>query len=444
MILLRTVPGAVLDSAMVHMASTRSSRRVTARIRPTAQTLAHDAKLALRNVIRHRRRSSLGLISIAAGVVALILAGGFVDWIYWSMREDTIGSRLGHMQIVRAGYFQKGAANPYAYLLPADPALRKRIAHLPGVLAVAPRLGFSGLISHGNSTIAFLGEGIDPELEKPFDRFVTMVAGDRLSGADPGGIIVGAGLARNLGVHPGDRVVLVTNRRSGGINGVEVSVRGLFATASKAYDDSALRVPIGVAQSLLGTSGAHAWVVILDDTRSTDIVADQVRRIVSPAGLEVVPWYRLADFYTKTVALFSKQVGVLKLIIATIIVLSISNTFMMSILERTSEIGTMMALGASRVVILRRFLTEGAVLGIVGGVIGVLAGAGLAMIVSTIGIPMPAPPGMDHGYVGRVRLSVPLVSDALALAVVTTLIASCYPAWRASRLNIVDALRRNR
>ncbi len=105
------------------------------------------------------------------------------------------------------------------------------------------------------------------------------------------------------------------------------------------------------------------------------MAAGQVRRIVSADGLEVVPWYQLADFYNKTVALFSKQVGVLKLIIAAIIVLSISNTFMMSILERTSEIGTMMALGANRRVILWRFLTEGAVLGITGGLIGVIAGS---------------------------------------------------------------------
>ena len=207
------------------------------------------------------------MLSISAGVVALILAGGFIDWIYWSMRENTIGSRLGHMQIVRSGYFQKGAANPYAYLLPADPALRKRIARIPGVEAVAPRLGFSGLISHRNSTIAFLGEGIDPKLEKPFDRFVTITTGNPLSASDPRGIIVGKGLANNLGVKPGDRVVLVTNKPSGGINGVEVNIRGVFSTASKAYDDSSLRVPIAIAQTLLGTSGAHSWVVILEHTR---------------------------------------------------------------------------------------------------------------------------------------------------------------------------------
>ena len=414
---------------------------VTETYRAAIRTLSQDAWLALRNIVRQKHRSGLGLTSVAAGVAALILAGGFIDWIYWAMREDTIGSRLGHIQIVRAGYFDKGAADPFAYLLPNNAAVPERIAHLPGVKAVAPRLALTGLISHGDVTISFLGEGVDPGLESPFDRFVLITAGRNLSAAESRGIILGKGLADNLGVKVGDQVVLIANRRSGGINAVEVSVRGLFSTVTKAYDDSALRMPIAVARELLRVSGAHAWVVILDSTERTDVVADEVRAVVGAERLDVILWHRLADFYNKTVALFTKQVVVLKLIISVIIILSISNILTMSILERTSEIGTMMALGARRRTILRRFLAEGAILGVLGGVIGAIAGVGLAIAISAVGIPMPAPPGMTRGFVGEVRVTFPLVSDALVLAIVTTLIASCYPAWKASRMVIVDALR---
>ncbi len=83
-----------------------------------------------------------------------------------------------------------------------------------------------------------------------------------------------------------------------------------------------------------------------------------------------MPWYELADFYNKTVELFSKQVNVMKLIIALIIVLSISNTQTMTVLERTSEIGTSMALGVTRAQTLRRFLLESLVIGLVGGLVG--------------------------------------------------------------------------
>ena len=103
-----------------------------------------------------------------------------------------------------------------------------------------------------------------------------------------------------------------------------------------------------------------------------------------------------------------------------------------------------MALGATRKTILRRFVGEGMLLGVVGGLIGVVTGVILAVGISAFGIPMPAPPGMAHGYVGEVRVTFALVFDAFALAVGTTLIASFYPAWKASRLEIVDALRHSR
>ena len=386
----------------------------------------------------------MALVSVGAGVVALILAGGFIDWIYWSMRETTIGSRLGHIQVVRSGYFKQGTANPFDYLLPARSPHNDAIAKLPNVRSVAPRLTVSGLISHGDQTASFLGEGIDAALEAPFERFVTITSGRGLATDDPEAIIVGEGLASNLGLKIGDTVVLIANRRSGGINAIEVRIRGTFATATKAYDDSALRMPISAARRLLDAGGAHAWVVILDDTERTDAVAAKVASLVAGQRLDVVPWHQLADFYNKTVELFSKQVGVMRFIIVVIVVLSISNTFMRNILERTAEIGTMMALGARRVTILRRFLLEGAVLGVLGGVAGALVAIALAHIISSIGIPMPAPPGMSHGFVGAIRVEPRLIAEALVLATITTLVACVYPSWKASRLSIVDALRHNR
>ena len=157
-----------------------------------------------------------------------------------------------------------------------------------------------------------------------------------------------------------------------------------------------------------------------------------------------MPWYDLADFYAKTVALFKKQVGVMKMIITVIVVLGISNTLMMGVLERTAEIGTSMALGYRRNRILRLFLGEGLVLGFAGGVIGLLLGFALASVISAVGIPMPPPPGMARGFTAEILVTGPLALDALALAFGTTLLASLYPAWKASRMDIVDALRHGR
>lgn len=161
-------------------------------------------------------------------------------------------------------------------------------------------------------------------------------------------------------------------------------------------------------------------------------------------SLEVVPWSKLADFYNKTVVLFSRQVGVVKAIIAIIIILSISNTMTMTVMERTVEIGTAMALGIRRSRILQLFLVEGSLLGAIGGLFGSMVGYGAARLISWIGIPMPPAPGMSRGFTAAIIVTPPAILEAILLAVFTTLIASVYPAWRASRMVIVDALRHNR
>jgi putative ABC transport system permease protein len=409
-----------------------------------AKTLAQDAWLAFRNVTRQRRRSLMGVVAVAFGISALILAAGFIEWVYWAMREDVIGSRIGHIQVVRQGYLESGTSDPFRFLLPDRAPEHAAIAAVPGVVAVAPRIVFSGIMSLGESTLSFTGEGIDPEKEQRFSSAVLMTDGTGLSAGDEFGIIVGQGLAANLGAKVGDQVVLLASTGSGGINAVEVRIRGLFSTDSKAFDDVTLRVPLRIAEQLLRIDGAHAWVVVLDETSRTTAVAAELASRLAGRNLQIIPWYELADFYTKTVTLFSKQVGVLKLIIAVIIILSISNTLTMSVLERTGEIGTSMALGVRRTQILAQFVGEGVIIGILGGVLGVVVGLVAAFAISGVGIPMPPPPGMARGLVGEVRITAPLVAEAFALGIATTLAASLYPAWKASRMQIVDALRHNR
>jgi len=185
-------------------------------------------------------------------------------------------------------------------------------------------------------------------------------------------------------------------------------------------------------------------VVLLDETSDTDSVLAKLRGELPPDKFEVVPWYELADFYNKTATLFTKQVQGVRLIIALIILLSISNTMMMSVIERISEIGTSMALGVKRIGILRLFVSEGVLLGCFGGLLGVVAGFALAALISAIGIPMPPPPGSTQGLTAAILVTWQIALDAFVLAVATTLVASVYPAWKASRKEIVDALRHSR
>ena len=408
------------------------------------RTISVDFSIALRNVVRQRRRSAIAIGAVAFGIAALILASGFIEWIFLDFRESTIQSRLGHVQIAKPGYHEGGKADPYAFLLPATTPQLQEMTASGEIQAIAPRLSFSGLISHGDATLSFIGDGVSAAEEALFKHGLNITAGQNLSPQEPHGILMGEGLARNLGVKPNDRVVIVASTATGGTNGVEVTVRGLFTTVTKAYDDAALRMPISTARELLRIQGSHVWVVLLNDTSKTDVVAAQFKAGLPRAQFEVTPWYELADLYNKTETLFKKQIQGIQLIIALIIMLSISNTMTMSVLERISEIGTSMALGVKRTGILRLFVSEGLLLGVFGGIVGVGAGVALGALISAIGVPMPPPPGMSHGYIGEILVTPKIAIESFVIAVGTTLIASVYPAWRASRMEIVDALRHNR
>jgi putative ABC transport system permease protein len=328
-------------------------------------------------------------------------------------------------------------------MIPDDSPDSKVVAGAPGVLQVAPRLKFTGLISFRDESLSFLGEGLDTDREVG-GRYGTLVeAGEPLANSDPAGIILGQGLAKNLGVSVGDTVVLVVNKRGGSLGGVEAKVRGTFSTPTKAYDDVAAQVPYAMAKEVLQVDSAHAWVMYLDETAKTTAALDYLSTRLS-ADLEAVPWFETADFYNKTVKLFSRQVLIMKLIIGLVVILSISNTMMMSVMERTNEIATSMAVGVRRGRVLSQFLFEGLLIGLAGGAMGVGLGYALAHVISIIGIPMPPPPGMARGFIGEIIVTPNLAWEAMLLATTTALIASIQPAWRASRMIIVDALRHGR
>lgn len=403
-----------------------------------------DLWLAMRSVLRQGRRTLIAIGAVSFGVIAMILSAGFIEWLMEGMRESTIKSQLGHVQVVRPGYVERGTSDPYGFVIDGEDALRQKIESGSNVKVVAPRLSFNGLASKGDNTLAFLGQGVSAKAESVLSSSVSITRGRNLSADGVNEMIMGRGLAANLGVQVGDTVVLMTTTAAGNVNAVEAPVVGLFNSVSKEYDDSALRMPLALAQQLVRVNGAQQWLVLLDDTARTDAKLAELKGSVPAGKFELVPWYQLSDFYNKTRDLFASQVNVVQFIILMIIVLSISNTLSMSVMERVSEIGTCMALGLTRARIRRIFMSEGVMLGLVGGGLGVVIGCVLALAISAVGIPLPPPPGMEQGFSGEIRLTFGIVARALAIAVASAFVSSLYPAWRASRMNIVDALRQSR
>src|SRR5581483_8486015 len=393
---LRVTPTAASNSsrgkkqASEESAPERASHTVAACRRASRflQAIGVELRLAWAEIARRRRRSGVALGAVAFGVVALMLFSGFIEWIFWAMREGTIRAGMGHIQVVRHGYLTKGIADPFSYLLPEKSEELAMIETLAEVQVVAPRLMFSGLISKGERTTFFQGEGVRPEKEGVLATSISCSQGSSSLVPDGQELLVGQGLADTLNVRVGDKVVLLINTPRGGVNGAEARVVGICGTMIKAYDDVFVRMPMSLAHRLVRVKGSTNWLVLLKNTETTATVANRIRGSLPETKFDVVPWTALADFYTKTVALFSKQLGFLKLIIAITVVLVILNSLTIAVAERTAEIGTAMALGASPRVILRRFLVEGLVLAAVGSAVGVFVGYLAAGMISRIGIPM--------------------------------------------------------
>ena len=133
---------------------------------------------ATRSVLRHRRRTGIAAGAIAFGVVALILASAFIEWIFWATREGTIQQGLGHIHIARKGFHEHGIADPTRFLLPGQSEVLAALLASPRVRTVAPRIAYSGLISKGDVTLSFLGEAVDPERERNFGTVSIIVQGE--------------------------------------------------------------------------------------------------------------------------------------------------------------------------------------------------------------------------------------------------------------------------
>lgn len=395
-----------------------------------------------KNVLRQVSRTSAALTAVVFGVISMILAAGFIDWNLEFGRDHSIESQLGHLQIMKPGFLELGRSDPHGYLLPGQASTDlDDLEALPGYRVDAPRLLISGLASSGDITLSFIGEGVDPEAESILSAALRFPQGRNLVPGEANTVIVGSGLAENLQAGIGSSLVLIANTETGGISAVEARVVGIFESIFKAYDDVALRIPLPLARELMRTDGEHLRLVLLDRIDQTEAAVQQLRDTLPGERYQVVPWQDMSDFYNKSVELFSKQVGVIYLIIAVIIVLAISNTMTMAVMERVGEIGTLMALGNRRRDILGIFLAEGCILGLLGALVGLVLGVLLGLLISAIGIPMPPGPVMAWGYEAGIRLSAENLAKAAIIALATTVMASLYPAWKASRLGIVDALR---
>lgn len=396
---------------------------------------------AWRNVFRQKTRSAATLAAISIGVAGLILVSGFVQDIYVQLGDAIIHSQTGHIQITRAGYREARTRQPEAYMIEQPQTLKRQIAENLAVEQVLERVNFTGALNNGKRDLGILGEGIEAGGEATLGTYLRYMEGRSLQDKDTDGIVVGQGVAKSLGLKIGERVTLVMTLAQGAVNTLDFEVVGIFQSFSKEFDARAVRIPLAAARNLLDTKGAHVLVVSLRQTAQTDAVLASLRQLLKAEQYELTGWKTLSDFYEKTVELYERQFGVLRLIILLMVLLSVANSINMTLFERTREFGTLLALGDRPGVVFRLIMLESLLLGVLGAIVGVIFGSGAALLISAVGIPMPPPPNANLGYTAIIRLVPHEIFVAGCIGFLATCLATIHPARRAAKMDVVDALR---
>ena len=397
---------------------------------------------ALRNVFRHRARSAGTLAAIAIGVAGLILAGGFVKDIFIQLGEAIIHSQTGHIQITAKGFRDGKNREPDKYLIRSPAELGKKIQTLsPSIAFTMARLNFAGVLNNGRRDLGIIGEGIEPDAEQKAGTFLNYIEGRPLNSSDTGSVVVGEGVAKSLGLRVGDRITLVITLAAGAVNTLDFELVGIFQSFSRDFDARAVRIPLPAAMELMDTQAANVIIAMLDHTGDTNATVKLLKQHFSEKELDAIAWNELSDFYEKTVDLYDRQFGVLRLIILVMVLLSVVNSVNMTLFERTREFGTLRAIGDRSTDIFRLIVAECACLGFIGALAGMLLGSLMGLLISAIGIPMPPPPNANLGYTALIRLDTISVLSAGIIGFSACLLASLLPAHRASKLDIGEALR---
>jgi putative ABC transport system permease protein len=401
-----------------------------------------NIKLAFKNIFRNKRRTILTLFAIVIGSVGLLLFLGYMNITLWGMRESFIRSRLSHVQIYKKGYFEKGSVEPYKYMISDYDKIKQLLSKEKMVRVVTPRVSINGLIATRDQSKAFIGEGVIPEEDTQLSSFLHIIKGKDLDKKIPDGVVAGTGLATAMNAKVNDGLTIMTSTIEGGINALDVSIQGIMQTGTKEYDDIALKLPISTVQRLLNTKSVTKIFVLLDDTEHVAVFANRLKEIIrdNKLDLEFKTWDELADIYHQTAKFFLAIFSFISIVICVIVIFSIANTLAMSVMERTIEIGTIRAIGATRRSVFKLFLLEGAIIGILGGIIGICFGYLSENLINACKFSVLYP-GQQEAVPFRILINNNDVIKCFTGAVIISVLSSVLPAIKASRLMIVDAFR---
>ncbi len=396
-------------------------------------------KMALRDLGRNRRRSILSSLALGMGLAILLMMAAVISGEMRDSMDATIRLQSGHLQVRAATYDEDKTSLAWGDLVEKPEQMAAQIAALAPVQAATPRLFASGMIVAGDQTTGAHITGIDPAsiANQPFQKGI--VAGSYLTADDREGILVGKTLADQLHLSAGETIDLLVNTSNGSVDEQFFTIRGIYSTGIPAYDQNTVFMPLLKAQAITQTDN-HASIIfiLLKDSNQTNAVASALQT----GKYQVKTWQQMNELLIQTGQMSDAYIFLLYLIVLAITATVIVNTLIMSVFERTREIGILSALGMKSRSIMAMFFTESSILAVGGILMGLAIGGLMVWYATQVGFYI-GNYGITGMLIGERLYGYLTVQDTITLSIVAfviTLLASLYPALLAARMEPVEAL----
>jgi putative ABC transport system permease protein len=405
-------------------------------------------KIAIRNLLRYKRRTLLTASLITVGVVFVLVfisvSGSFKNMMIGQITD----SMIGHLQVHRKGFVASIETLPLNLNLTGEAIARleKVLGEQPEIEAFSPRVKFGGMFSNFTETSSIRLTAIYPEKEF---KAVPLLPGRVMDGVTelkPGGILVPELLARGMKIKPGDAVVIVATNADGSVNGRQFTVTGVMESATGPGGRDGY-VHMDDARELLRMEGRQVseYAVRLREFGNLTAFGKKIEgllaRELNQQGkplFEVHTWEQLSPFFN-IARMIDVMTFFIKLMLIAIVLISIMNVMIMAVYERIREIGTIAAIGTLPGKILSMFVIEGFCMGIGGALIGNVVGIVLIWALNLFRITYDF--GQQKGYVLQAGVQPVDILAISATVIIVSVIASLQPAFKASRMEPIAALR---
>ncbi|MBI2083201.1 MAG: ABC transporter permease [Deltaproteobacteria bacterium] len=399
--------------------------------------------IAYRNLLRNKKRSFIIILAITIGLGAIVFLRGFASGAQRQMVDNIVSVITSEISIVH-----KSMENIYNTngTIEDPETVRRLLRGDPRVAGFAEEVFGSGIVSSPQASIMTFVSGIDPQQEIAIGSRFPIVSGRLYAPDDDHSVIVGEKMRKILGIELGEKVVVTVQDQSGGLTGESFTLIGTLEIGNDQLDSGTVVVSLGAGKRLLGMGDRLSKFAVKTTHRDhiPGVVKD-LRGKLSGTDLMVMTWDELIPMMAQMMRFQDGMIFVVLLIVLSVVTAGILNTLLMSIVERTREFGLMLALGTKPLQVISLLVFETILLslaGISGGIsLGILAilyfghvGIDLSRFVSTFSnllVGSHVFPRVDWTYIG-LFLMVVLVSNILI---------AFYPAWRASRLQPVEAMR---